>query len=173
MTISYRNGFGDRLAFAAYHLPRKPLVMLMTAAFFLFFTFEIVFPAARSLPANQPMVVRAIAFFMVEMLLLLVLVVFWAGITLLTMISTRNKPLYCQRSLTVGDESFVTESEYGRSETKWTLVQKLARTKSHIFMFLGQDNAIVVPRRAFENSDQWDKFYEICRQGRGRTASTM
>lgn len=168
MTITYRNGFRDRLAFAAYHLPRKPLILLMTAAALLFFTFESVLPAARSLPADKPMVVRVIAFIFVDVLLLICFAAFWAAITVVTMISTKSKPLYCQRALTIGDEALITESEYGRSETKWSLVQKLARTRSHVFMYLSQESAVIIPRRAFESTTQWVTFYEICRRGRGR-----
>jgi hypothetical protein len=168
MTITYRNGFRDRLAFAAYHLPRKPLIILMTVGILLFFTFESVLPAAHSASADKPMVVRVIAFIFVETLLVLFLVAFWAVITVITMVSTKNKPLYCQRALTVGDEAFVTESEYGRSETKWTLVQKLARTRSHIFMYLSQESAVIIPRRAFESRTQWDTFYDICRRNKDR-----
>jgi len=170
MKITYRNGFLDRLAFAAYHLPRKPLLLLMTFGTFLFFTFESVLPALRSLPADRSMVVRVILFVITELVLVMALVVFWTVITLITMISTKNKPLYCERALTVGDDAFVTESEYGRSETKWSLVQKLARTRTHIFMYLSQESAVIIPRRAFESATEWDTFYEICRRSKSRVA---
>src|SRR5262249_33760191 len=141
-----------RLAFAAYHLPRNPIILILTIGIFLFFTFESVLPAARSLPADRPAIVGIIAFVLVELLLVFMIVGFWTVITLLTMISRRNKPLYCERTLTVGDEAFITESQYGRSETRWSLVQKLARTRSHIIMYLSQENAVLVPRRAFDSS---------------------
>jgi len=82
------------------------------------------------------------------------------------MISRKNKPLYCQRILTVGDEGIITESEYGRSEIKWSLVQKLARTRKHIIMYLNQQSAIIIPHRAFESVTQCDTFYEICRRSK-------
>lgn len=164
VSVTYRNGFQDRLAFAAYHIPRNPFVLILTIGIFLFFTFESVLPAARALPADRPAIVGIITFVLVELLLVFIIVAFWTVIVLLTMISRRNKPLYCERTLTAGDEVFVTESQYGRSETRWSLVQKLARTRSHIIMYTSQENAVVVPRSAFDSSTQWDAFYEICRQ---------
>ncbi len=168
MTITYRNTFRDRLAFAGYHLPRNPLVLLMTVGMVLLFTFQILLPAAREATADKPLAVRIMAFGFMEFLLLAFVVVFWAVITVLTMVSRRNKPLYCQRSLTIGEEGFISESEYGRSETRWPLVQKLARTRSHIFMYLNQQSAVVIPRRVFVDKTQWDAFYEICRRSTKR-----
>jgi hypothetical protein len=31
-------------------------------------------------------------------------------------------------------------------------------------MYVNQENAIGVPRRAFESDSQWDAFFEICNQ---------
>jgi hypothetical protein len=168
MKITYRYGFRDRLAFAAYHLSRKPLVLLITLGTLLFFPFESVLPALQSLPADRSMVIKIILFVITELVLVIALVSFWAAITVVTMISTKNKPLYCERTLAIGDDTFVTESEYGRSETKWSLIQKLARTRTHIFMYLNQESAVIIPRHAFENTTQWDTFYEICRRNKSR-----
>ena len=164
MTLSYRNTFRDRLAFAAYHIPRNPLMLLMTVGFFFFITFTSLVPAVRELPADKPAIVRVLAFIFVELLLAVFILAFWAVVTLLTMISRRNKPLFCDKTITLGEEAFVGESQYGRSEVRWTMVQKLARTKRYIFIYLGQENAVVLPRRAFESSTQWDTFYDICKQ---------
>ena len=164
MTLSYRNTFRDRLAFAAYHVPRNPLVLLMAVGFFLLVTFTSLVPAVRDLPADKPAFVRVLAFIFVELLLVLLIIAFWGVIILLTMISRRNKPFFCDKTITLGEEVFVGESQYGRSETRWTMVQKLARTRRYIFIYLSQENAIVLPRRAFESSTQWDEFYDICDQ---------
>ncbi|MCX7723484.1 MAG: YcxB family protein [Verrucomicrobiae bacterium] len=162
MTISFRNTVRDRLAFAAYHLPRHPLLLLIAVGFFLWINFTSFVPAFKEMPADKPMVVRFIAFILAELLLVCFIVALIGVIVLLAMISRRNKPLFCQKTITLGEEAFVGESEYGRSEIRWTTVQKLARTRRHIFIYLGQDNAVVIPRRAFESNTQWDAFYEYC-----------
>ena len=166
MKITYRNTFRDRLAFAAYHLPRKPLMVLMTLGFLLVFTFQIAVPGMRAMPPATSTLVRVLTFVIFEMMLIVALLVFWTLITLLTMISTKNKPLYCERTLTVNEQGFVVESEFGRSETKWSLVQKLGRTRNHILMYLSADSALIVPRRAFADAGQWNAFYEVCKCGK-------
>jgi hypothetical protein len=164
MTLSYRNTIRDRLAFAAYHVPRNPLILLMTIGCFLLITFTIMVPAVRQVPEDRPAYAKMIAFIFVELLLALFMIAFWGVIILLSMISRRNKPLFCDKTITLGEEAFIGESQYGKSETRWTMVQKLARTRSHIFIYLNQENAVVIPRRAFENAAQWDTFYDFCKQ---------
>jgi YcxB-like protein len=168
MTITFLQKFHDRLAFAAYRTPRNPLILIMAIGFFLLFTFQFIVPPMRSSPANTPEIVKIIIFVIMEMLLASFLLVFLAVITLLGAISTRNKPMFCEKKITLGDEAIFTESPYGRSEIQWQAVQKLARTRRYIFMYMNQDSALVIPRRAFENSTQWNNFYEICRQKTAR-----
>jgi YcxB-like protein len=168
MTITYRNKFRDRLAFAAYHLPRNPFFLIITVGFYLFFTFESVLPATRALKTNQPLAVKIIAFLLVESFFAFVLMALLFAIISLTMISRRNKTLFCEKKITLGDEGFFAESPYGRSETRWEIIQKIARTRRHIIMYISQDNAVVIPRRDFETSQQWDEFYNFCKQKTGR-----
>jgi YcxB-like protein len=162
MTIAYRNKFRDWLAFQLYCAPRSPVTILTSVGFFLFATFEVVLPATRETAASVPLAACVIGFIVVELLIIAFILAFLAAITIIPMIFPRNKLLYCERTLKTGDETFFTESEYSRSETKWSVVRKLVRTRSYIFMFLGQHNALVVPRSAFEKADQWDAFYEEC-----------
>ena len=89
-------------------------------------------------------------------------------VMILAMISRYNKTFYCQKTLSFGEDSILGESEYGKSETRWTVFQKLARTRNHIFLYVGQGTAVVIPRRAFNNSTQFDEFYEFCKRKTSR-----
>ena len=164
MTITYRNGFRDWLAFQVYCAPRNPIIILTSVGFFLFTTFQVVLPATRETAASVPVAACVAGFIVVELLLIAFILAFLAAITILPMIFPRNKLLYCRRTLKTGDDTFFTESEYSRSETKWSVVQKLVRTRSYIFMFLGQHNALVVPRSAFEKETHWEDFYQVCKE---------
>ena len=99
-----------------------------------------------------------------ELLLVIAIAGLWLVITMLTMISRKNKTLTAQRTVTLGEDGFTTESVYGRSEYKWPVIQKLARTKGHVFLYFSQHSALVIPRRAFEGVAQWDAFYAYCRR---------
>jgi hypothetical protein len=161
MTITYRNGFRDWLVFQAYCAPRNPVILLTSIGFFIFVTCRIVLPGMHATQASVPVAANVIGFIIVELLLIAFILGFLAAITILPMISRkRNKLLYCERKLSIDSDALYTESEYSRSETRWSVVQKVVRTSGYIFMFLGQHNAVVVPRRAFEEAEKWDSFYE-------------
>jgi YcxB-like protein len=171
MSITYRNGFRDWLAFQAYCAPRNPIIILTSIGFFLFVTSQIVLPAMHETSASLPLAGCVIAFIFVELLLIAFILAFLAAITILPMISRkRNKLLYCDRKVSVDNDAFYTESEYNRSEVRWSVVRKMVRTRSYIFMFMGQHNAVVVPRRAFEEPAQWDAFYDLCKRVKSRAA---
>jgi hypothetical protein len=168
MTINYHMTFRDRVAFARYSLPRKPVLVVMLVACLIYVNWQILVPAIQQSPKHYSWFVNAITFVVMQAIFLSVLITIISVATLLSMISKKNKTVYCERSLTVGADGFVVESKYGRSETRWTMVQKLARTRSHIFLYLNSDAAVVVPRRAFADEGVWNSFFEICRNGTGR-----
>ena len=170
MTITYRNKFRDWLAFQAYCAPRNPIIILTSVGFFLFATFEVVLPATRQTAASVPLAACVVGFIVVELLIIAFILAFLAAITIIPMIFPKDKLLYCERKVSIDDDAFYTESEYSRSETKWSVVRKLVRTRSYIFMFLSQHNALVVPRSAFEKADQWDAFYEVCKENKSEAS---
>jgi hypothetical protein len=141
-------------------------MLLVSAGFFLLATFGSVLPAVREVKAETPLQIfsKVIGFIVCEALIVVFFVAMMAIVTLLSLISRRNKPLYCEKTITLGETHYIGESEYGMSEVRWAMVQKLARTRNHIFIYLSADNAVVIPRRAFESSTQWDEFYNVCRQ---------
>lgn len=118
--------------------------------------------------AGVPLVACVVGFILVELLLIAFILGFLALITILPMIFPRDKQMYCERTLSTGGEAFFTESEYSRSETKWSVVRKLVRTRSYIFMFLSQHNAVIVPRSAFEEETEWNTFYELCQENKSQ-----
>jgi hypothetical protein len=82
----------------------------------------------------------------------------------LSMISSKNKTVLTDHTLVLADEGFVEETPYNRTEGKWRGVQKLARTRRHIFIYIAPYMAHVVPRRAFQDDAEWNAFYEFCKQ---------
>jgi hypothetical protein len=97
MTITFRNTFLDRLAFAAYHMPRNPLALIISIGAYLFFTLENVVPAVRSSPPKTPESIVIISFILMELFLAMLFAAFWAIITILSMISRRNKTMFCEK----------------------------------------------------------------------------
>lgn len=171
MTISFRNTIGDRLAFAAYHLPRNPLMILIIGGVFLLITFGSLLPAARE-DVTHGIVEKAIIFIIADLAIAFLMISLLSLFILLAMISRKNKTLYCQKTITIGDDGLFGESEYGKSEMRWKTVQKLARTRKHILIYINSESAWIIPRRAFGNDADWNNFYEVCQRNRRQAAST-
>jgi hypothetical protein len=167
MKITYHNTVRDRLAFAAFHLPRSPMIILITVGFFLFITFESIIP---DIPKDKSLAFQIFYVIIAEAIQASIIFAVWTVIVLVGTISKKNKTLAAERTLTFSEDSFVSDTSFAHSEYKWPMVQKLARTGSHIFLYLNKDSAVIVPRRAFESSSQWDEFYDYCQSKTRRAA---
>src|ERR1043165_2690233 len=165
MTIRYRNTFRDVMAFCLYHYPRAPVTIGSYGILFAVLSF-IIFQA---LPKEGNVVTKILVFSAMEIIAFLALAVVLALSVVLSMVSRRNRTFLTEHTIVLGEEIFTEETVYNKTEQKWTSVQKLARTKHYLFIYLAQHMAHVVPRRAFRDDAEWDAFYDYCRQ---RTQAT-
>jgi hypothetical protein len=160
MTIRYQNTFRDIMAFCFYHYPRSPVVIGLYGIGFTIISF-IVFQA---LPKDGDAMMKIIAFVIMELIAFSFLAAVLALSVVLSMVSRKNKTVLTEHTITLGEKSFMEETPYNKTEQKWAIVQKLARTRSYIFIYVAQYMAHVVPRRAFRDDMEWDAFYQYCRQ---------
>jgi hypothetical protein len=158
MTIRYRNTFGDIMAFCFYHYPRSPLVIgtIVVGMGVLSFVF------IQAIPSEFTTMAKIITFLVLEALAFLLFAGLIAISVVLSMISSKNKTVLTDHTLTLNEESFFEETVYNRTEQKWNSVQKLARTRRHILIYIAQYLAHVVPRRAFQDDAEWNAFYQFC-----------
>src|SRR5471030_1266677 len=129
MKVRYKNTFGDIMAFCFYHYPRSPLVIGIYGIGFVLISIPIV----EALPSDALLVVKAIDFLVLEFIAFAVIAGFFAITVVLSMVSRRNKTLMTEHAIVLADDSFVEETSYNKTDCKWSGVQKLARTKRHIF----------------------------------------
>ena len=148
------------MAFCFYHYPRSPVTIGFYGVGFAVISLSIF----QAMPQHGDAVSRVIVFAVMELIAFSFLAGVFALSVVLSMVSRRNKTVLTEHTITLGEESFTEESPYCKTEQKWAIVQKLARTKSYIFIYVAQYMAHVVPRRAFRDAAEWDAFYEHCRQ---------
>ena len=161
MTIRYQSTFRDIMAFNFYHHPRSP-VFIGSYGVFIAITSNTVLQ--WMVPKNVDTALKILTFAVLELIALFCLTALFALSVVLSMVSRKNKTLFTERTIMLGEESFTEETPYNKTEVKWTSVQKLARTRSYIFIYVAQHMAYVAPRRAFRDDADWDAFYEYCRQ---------
>ena len=148
------------MAFCFYHYTRSPVVIgsqVVCFAIISLFLFQ-------ALPKDFEAVTKVITFAIMELIAFSFLAAVLALSVVLSMVSRKNKTFLTEHTIILGEESFTEETPYNKTEQKWTIVQKLARTKSYLFIYVAQYMAHVVPRRAFRDDAEWDAFYEYCRQ---------
>jgi len=118
----------------------------------------------QGLPKNVSVAARGMTFIIGESIVFVFFAVVFGFSVVLGMVSRKNKTLLTERNMTFDDHGFTSETQYSRSEMKWPIVQKLARTRNYIFIYVAQHSAHIVPRRAFGGDTEWDSFYEFCKQ---------
>ena len=146
------------MAFCFYHYPRSPLVIgtIVVGIGVLSFVF------IQAIPSEFTTMAKVITFLVLEALAFLLFAGLIAISVVLSMISSKNKTVLTDHTLTLNEESFFEETVYNRTEQTWNSVQKLARTRRHILIYIAQYLAHVVPRRAFQDDAEWNAFYQFC-----------
>ena len=160
MTVRYKITFRDLLAFCFYHYLRSPILVATYGIGLVFISF-VVF---QMLPKDGSAIANTITFLVIDFIALALLAGIAATSIVLSMISRRNKTFLTDCTMTLGENGFISETPYARSEQKWAIVQKLARNNNYIFLYVAQYMAHVIPRRAFRDDAEWNSFYEFCRQ---------
>jgi hypothetical protein len=171
MEISYRNTLFDHVAFYFYYLSRSPVLLLGIVIIFILYSLTGMGLVLRRFPGG---ILTVLAFIVIESILVFIIVSHVAAIAIImaawVRISRKNRTLFCETSIVLEGETFSVESRYSKSELRWEIVHKPARTQKHIFIYVSRGIALIIPRRAFKSTAQWNKFYWICRQKTSRTA---
>jgi hypothetical protein len=123
----------------------------------------------QAVPQDLSPIERVVSFIILAFIAFIAVAVMFTVLSVLGIISRRNKTLLTEHTVTLDDVSFTEETIYNKSDCKWASVQKLARTKKYIFIYLAQHLAFVIPRRAFRDQGEWDSFYEFCKLRVGKT----
>ena len=157
--IRYKNTFTDMLWFSAYTYSRSPVILIAFGgpAILVFYS------SFTSMPASTGVGIRILAAITACVMILSVLLAAVALLVVLSLISKANRTILTQHSITLTELALIEETEFNRTEQKWTGVPRLGRTRRHIFVYVSQNAAHVIPRRAFADANAWNAFYEELR----------
>ena len=157
MKVNYKTNFGDFIAFAWHHQTRSPIIMgllLLVSGFSSWI-------ASRSSTGKYPFIFIVIAWFMLTTINFAVIFILGFFIGIFTEISKKNKTFLTDNTIELTENNIITENHYGRSELVWDIVQKVKRTKRFVLIYTAQSKAILVPKRAFINVQEWNDFYNF------------
>jgi hypothetical protein len=63
--------------------------------------------------------------------------------------------------LLVGPEGIIRETTVSRSDLVWAGVPRVVVTNRYVFLYVAQQQAVVVPRRAFPDREEFEKFVAL------------
>ena len=155
MTVRYRNTFGDILWYSAFTYSRAPVVLSFLAGFAVL-AFFIAFRAA---PHSDPLFTRVLASGVGAIIFTLGIIVSMAVVTVLSLVSRSNRTILTDHTITICDDGLIEETAFNRTEQKWNGITQIGRTRRHVFAYVSQYAAHVIPRRAFESREDWDAFH--------------
>jgi len=153
MTVRYRMSFADLLWLQSYTYCRSPVVVAINLLLALF----VVYRVYTSLPPRT--LVHWVATLVVSAVILVVWLVLMSILIAVAMVSKANRTLLTEHIVTLTDTGLIEETQFHRTEQKWAGITRLARTRRHIFAYVSQYAAHVIPRRAFSDAGAWDQFY--------------
>ena len=153
--VQYKNTFADVLWFSLYTYMHSPVLLLLYSAL----AGLIGFSSYTSVPASASFAARV--FTMLFMFAFIFSLVFGAIalFVVASLISKANRTILTQHTISVAETGLTEETEFNRTEQKWAGIPRLVRTRRHIFAYVSQYAAHVIPRRAFEDTAAWDAFY--------------
>ena len=154
MTITYANTRRDLLAFQLQHLRRSPIGWLPVALVGLMFFM---------MASEQPLATRIFATVIFLILQLPVLLAFYVAVLTLNLV-LRKAGHSPPETVTLSDAGLQIKTATSLQEHQWAGINRVCRTRRHLFIFLTPSIACVVPRRAFANDREWESFNEFCWQ---------
>ena len=158
-SVRYRNNLWDLRNFCTYQYLHSTATWVFNGLFFAMVT--LFFMSSFGLPRQLD---HFIALGIIEFVVFCFLVALAALVVILNLLACWKEMPLIERTVTLRDCSFVEETAQNENETGWDKIEKLARTKNYLFVFITSRSTPIIPRRAFRNDVEWDAFYEYCRE---------
>jgi hypothetical protein len=76
----------------------------------------------------------------------------------------KNTVVIGKRTIELTESAIITEGEAGDSRIMWGFVERLFITKEHLFVYVSSVTAYIIPKRAFANTEELNKFVLIIKE---------
>ena len=172
MRITYRNKLLDIIAFNIYHQLHSP-ILLGVLGLCLVVIARSIWSIVSEAQSEYSVLVQIITFTILQGVCVAAGVVGILLYLILANMSRMNKGLLSECTITLGPEFITTESQLSRSELKWNAIQKIRRTSSHLFLYISQHGAIVIPKRVFNSDAASEEFWLLCQEQTRRISGAM
>ena len=162
MKVSFNIKFIDLIFFNLHHWFNSSFMLGFFAVLFSIITF-INWQAVARQADERSLFVNIFTFIILELMIFTVLAVFLLITIIISNISNMNKTILTDCVVTLNSELISTESKYARAEYQWNAVQKLSQNSKYIFLYVMQHSAVIIPKRAFQNAQELENFWQECK----------
>ena len=142
------------VSFIWLHLTRSKVQLALVGGMSVF----IVWDLCHKRVMQHGCVIGVITILLLAVAVFVILCLIGLTTSIIAALSRRNKTFMTDNTLEFLEDKFFAENRYCKTEYKWDIVQKVIKTKRHIVLYVTQSTGIVVPRRAFQNTAEWDAF---------------
>lgn len=154
MRVQFKTTFSDVVRFIWIHLVRSTGHLIFIGAMALFIAWK----ACRSTILQHGWIVGTITGLLTAAIIFAGIVFLGFLAAVLTALSRKNKTFMTDNTIELLEDRFLAENRFGKAEYKWDIVQKIVRTRGLIVLYVAQSAGIIVPKRAFPNTEEWEAF---------------
>lgn len=154
MKIQYRTTFPDVASLIWLNLTKSAWQLTFIGGLSVFVAWD----ASHKTVMRHGYAIGVITILIMAIAIFAILCLVGLTVSMLAALSRRNKTFMTDNTLDLQEDKFFAENRYCTTEFKWDIVQKVIKTQRHIVLYVTQSAAIVVPRRAFLNTADWDAF---------------
>jgi hypothetical protein len=151
----------DLFAFQFHALMRNRTLQGMTILFMLFFMCQMYNTPPPQGQPEHPLGMKIAVAIVGGLMALLVMFVFMFLIIFLMVRTNKFKGLLGEHVLTLTDAGMSTRSPHTESSRKWTGLLKLASTNKHLFLYVNETSAQIVPKRYFASPAEAQSFERV------------
>ncbi len=157
MKVTYTNSFRDVLAGYRYMFTRTPVGIGL----------HLLILIGTCWPVIQTVSDEGV--FVTVFVCTIMLVLFYTGLSLLMtllialmVIPQRNNAVLTEHSIAIDEDMLIEKTEHNRSEFRWSMINKVVKTRRHLLIFVSSFSCHIVPRHAFVSREEGDAFYAAC-----------
>lgn len=158
MTVQYRNSMSDLLWFNAYTIPRIRGMQVITLVIVLVFGYLF---ASTLRPLRAPVPTKWAVFTVLMIGALLFVAVTTILFTLVSSYPRYGRTVREEHTISLTENGIVEEGIHSRHTIAWAGVLRVRRTPRAVLIYLTETGAHIIPRRAFDNDADFDRFFRL------------
>jgi hypothetical protein len=170
MTVQYRNSISDLLWFNAHTIPRLRGMQILSLVIVLVFGYLF---ASTLRPMQAPVPMKWAVFTVLMIGALLFVAVTTVLFTLVSSFPRYGRAIREEHTVSLTEGGIVEQGAHSRHTIAWAGVLRVSRTSRAVLIYLTETGAHIIPRRAFGNDADFDRFFRFALERATSTGAAL